>query len=352
MLLILPRFGFGEHASKIDPKVSGKVHQNAKQPITLVIQWPRFGPYHLARLDAAFRQLRAEGVRVVGMETASMDDTYAWQLETGATAFERFVVLKGKVYEKSSPVDIWFGINSALERIKPDAVAICGYSSCDAWSALTWCKLHRRGAILMCASKYDDAPRVPWREWLKGRFVRQYDAALCSGTPQRTYLERFGMLPEQIHDGAGVIDNDYFYQRAEQARRDPAAHRSLPGLELPGSFFLVSARFIQCKNLDGLLRAYAQYRRRFDHGDRSHAPWRLVIVGDGPERGALEHLVNSRIIQGVSFPGFIQIEKLPIYYGLASAFILPSHKDTWGLVVNEAMAAGLPVLVSNQCGCA
>lgn len=329
-----------------------KIQDNTDRPITLVIQWPRFGPYHLARLNAAFQGLKRDGVRVVGMETASLDDTYAWQQETGGTVFERCVVLPGKVYEKSSPVDMWFGVYSVLERVKPHAVAICGWSSHDAWSALAWCKLHRRRAILMCASKYDDAPRVASKEWLKGVVVRQFDAAVCSGSPQRSYLERLGMRPEQILYGAGVIDNEFFWQGAEHARRDPTAHRSLTGLESPGPFFLASARFMKWKNLDGLLRAYAEYRRRLDNSDRGRAAWRLVIVGDGPERSALERLVHSERIQGVSFPGFVQIDKLPVYYGLASVFIHPSHKEPWGLVVNEAMAAGLPVLVSNCCGCA
>jgi len=332
--------------------VSKKIGGMENRPITLVIQWPRFGPYHLARLKAAFQELKDKDIRVVGMETASLDDTYAWKQEKESTVFERCVVLPGKVYEKSSLVEMWAGINSTLGRIKPDAVAICGYSTPDAWSSLAWCKLHRRGAILMCASKYDDASRVAWWEWLKGRLVLQYDAALCSGTPQRSYLEQLGMRSGQIFDGAGVIDNDFFWHGAEQARRDAAVHRSLPGLESPEAFFLVSARFIQCKNLDGLLHAYSQYRRRFADNDHVHKPWRLVILGDGPERGELEQLVQSLGIEGVSFPGFVQIDQLPIYYGLAGVFILPSHKDTWGLVVNEAMAAGLPVLVSTRCGCA
>ncbi len=103
--------------------------------------------------------------------------------------------------------------------------------------------------------------------------------------------------------------------------------------------------------MDGFLRAYSVYRR-LTNNNEGHAPWRLVVLGDGPERGILENLVHSQGIQGVSFPGFVQIDKLPIYYGLASVFVHPSHKDTWGLVVNEAMAAGLPVLVSSRCGCA
>jgi glycosyltransferase involved in cell wall biosynthesis len=77
-----------------------------------------------------------------------------------------------------------------------------------------------------------------------------------------------------------------------------------------------------------------------------------VILGDGDEREALTHLMSFENIRNVSFPGFRQIDELPIYYGLASVFIHPAYQEQWGLVVNEAMAAGLPVLVSNRCGCA
>jgi glycosyltransferase involved in cell wall biosynthesis len=285
------------------------------------------------------------------METASMEDTYAWESDNSPRAFERYVALPGKVYERSSPMEIWRGVFSVLDKIRPDTIAICGYSTPDAWSALAWCKLNRRSSILMCASKYDDMPRFGWKEWLKQRLVRRFDAALCSGSPQRNYLEKLGMKPGKLFEGVGVVDNDFFWQGAEQARRDPADYRSMPGLESVEPFFLTSARFIKCKNLDGLIRAYAQYRWCLDNAGDGHPPWRLVILGDGPERSALEHLVNSEGIQGVSFPGFLQIDQLPIYYGLASVFIHPSHKDTWGLVVNEAMAAGLPILVSKRCGC-
>jgi glycosyltransferase involved in cell wall biosynthesis len=323
-----------------------------RPPIVLAVHFPRFGPYHLARINGAFEELKAVGVKIVGMETSSLDDTYAWQQEEGATAFERRVALPGSVYERSSRLEMWRGVRSVLESVNPDAMAIHGYSTADAWSALAWCNFHSRKAILLCDSKYDDMPRHFCKERLKQRLVRRFDAALCAGTASRTYLERLGMEPEQIFEGFDAVDNDFFWRGAEQARRDPALYRSMPGLDSPDPFFLVSGRFIREKNLDGLLRSYTHYRRVLAETDGGRVPWRLVILGDGPERKALEHLVWSEGIQGVSFPGFLQIDQLPIYYGLASCFVHPSRQDTWGLVVNEAMAAGLPVLVSKSSGCA
>jgi glycosyltransferase involved in cell wall biosynthesis len=77
-----------------------------------------------------------------------------------------------------------------------------------------------------------------------------------------------------------------------------------------------------------------------------------VLVGDGPLRGELEaQVARLGLDSAVQFPGFRQYDELPPYYGLAEAFILPSTHEQWGLVVNEAMAAGLPVLVSERCGC-
>jgi glycosyltransferase involved in cell wall biosynthesis len=108
---------------------------------------------------------------------------------------------------------------------------------------------------------------------------------------------------------------------------------------------LTVARFIEKKNLFRVVEAYRQYRKR--HAD----PWDLAICGSGPQARGLKAAAAD--VPGIHFPGFIQIDEQPFYYGLASAFILASsHFEQWGLVVNEAMAAGLPVLVSRACGCA
>ncbi|MBK7917800.1 MAG: glycosyltransferase family 4 protein [Chloroflexi bacterium] len=180
--------------------------------------------------------------------------------------------------------------------------------------------------------------------------MRQYAAALCAGTPHRAYLKQLGMKPETIFTGYDVVDNEYFYEGAQRARVDPAAYHHLPGLNSPTPYFLASSRFIARKNLMRLLEAYYLYCDQSKQ--RDIPPWRLVLLGDGEERGTLENYVAHHGITGVTLAGFRQIEELPTYYGLARAFIHPALQDQWGLVVNEAMASGLPVFVSKQTGCA
>jgi glycosyltransferase involved in cell wall biosynthesis len=319
-----------------------------ENPLSVAIQWHSFGPYHLARLNAAYHQLKAVGISIVGLETATQDATYAWRRETDPTAFERYVVFPDQEYTKASFLQIWQHMRMTLDNINPTAVVIAGYSTFDALFALLWCKLHGRSAIMMSDSKLDDFSRSRGKELVKRWLVHQYDSALCAGKSHRQYLEILGMPPQQIFDGLDVVDNEYFKEMAEAARQNPDLFRHLPGLASERPFFLASSRFIKRKNMAGLLKAFAYYRCQTtpDQG------WRLVILGDGIERASLESLIISENIPDVSLAGFRQIEELPAYYGLASVFIHPAYQDQWGLVVNEAMAAGLPVLVSNTCGCA
>lgn len=323
-------------------------------PLTLAVHWQRFGPYHIARLRAAARGLQdLGGIRVIGFETASCDSTYLWQEEPQPDGFESFTAFPARNVDEVSPREMWKGVRSLANRTNPDVIAISGFSTHDAYALLSWCKFRRRAAILMSETKWDDKPRSASKEFLKRLIVRQYAAALCGGTPHREYLQRLGLARERIFTGYDAVDNDYFWRNAVRVRANPQLVRHLPGLSDPTPFFLASARFIKRKNLDGLLRAYSLYRRqrRLEHSQG--LPWRLVILGDGEERPNLETLaIEEQIADVVCFAGFAQIAALPGYYGLAGAFIHPAFQDQWGLVVNEAMASGLPVLVSNRAGCA
>ncbi len=161
------------------------------------------------------------------------------------------------------------------------------------------------------------------------------------------------MPRERISLGYDVVDNAHFARGAGEAREQGQAERIR--LQLPREFFLASARFLEKKNLPRMLQAYAQYRQRSANDDRlgKKPPWDLVLLGDGPLRPLVERCIRDlRVAPHIRLPGFKQYEELPTYYGLASAFIHASVVDQWGLVVNEAMAAGLPVLVSDRCGCA
>ena len=311
----------------------------------LAVQWPRFGPYHVARLGATHDLLARHGIRLTGLETASADAAYAWDTRVEQAPWQHVCAFPGRDYRALAPREMEKGVWALLDRLDPDAVAIHTYSLPDSRACLRWCRRRGRGAILMWDSRYEDAPRRAWWEGLKRRMVAPYDAALASGTDAVRYLEKLGMPAHRISTGYDVVDNAFFATRAEAVRRQPEAWRHLPGLDAPEPFFLSVSRFLALKNLDGLLRAYAAYRAATPH------PWRLVLAGDGPTRPALEALIERERIEGVTLTGFMQMDSLPAYYALAAALVHPAHKDTWGLVVNEAMAAGLPVAVSRETGC-
>ena len=100
-----------------------------------------------------------------------------------------------------------------------------------------------------------------------------------------------------------------------------------------------------------MISAYAEYFQKSQPG--GNAAWDLVLLGDGPLRETLNAQISTlNLHKHVHLPGFKSYDKLPVYYALANAFVHASTSEQWGLVVNEAVASGLPVIVSNRCGCA
>jgi glycosyltransferase involved in cell wall biosynthesis len=139
------------------------------------------------------------------------------------------------------------------------------------------------------------------------------------------------------------VDNEHFATKADHARSQEDTLREQ--FDLPWRYFLYVGRLAREKNLARLLAAYSQYRQ-----SASSKPWGLVVLGSGPSEDELKAMVVKQQIEGVHWIGFKQSDKLPTYYGLASCLILPSTSEPWGLVINEAMAAGVPILASDRCG--
>jgi glycosyltransferase involved in cell wall biosynthesis len=173
------------------------------------------------------------------------------------------------------------------------------------------------------------------------------------------YLVELGMPRERVFIGYDVVDNDYFGRRTAEIRNShlrqgyggQAAFEIRSKRSLPENYFLASARFIEKKNLPTLIQAYAEYCRRSEIAAK--VPWDLVLLGDGPLRETLNSQLSTlNLNEHVHLPGFKPYDELPVYYALANAFVHASTSEQWGLVVNEAIASGLPVIVSNRCGCA
>lgn len=233
-----------------------------------------------------------------------------------------------------------------LNETSPDVLLLPGWGYDYAISALSWA-LVRNVPVVVISDSYEqlDGQHL-WRELAKSRILRLFSAGLAAGKRSSIYLAKLGMPKERIFTGCDVIDNRHFADGAEAAQRNVTTCREKLGL--PKNYFLVVNRFVPEKNLFRLLQAYEGYRRAGAPGD-----WKLCLVGGGELR---EEILRCRAELGIEahvlLAGPKNYEELPAYYSLAGSLVLASINETWGLVVNEAMAAGLPILVSHRCGCA
>lgn len=303
----------------------------------LALLFDHFGPYHLARLRGVAGAVDALGVQFYGR---SRD--YAWDVME-ASGIRLATLAEEDSGKRLTAEEFQKKLNSTLGAFGPDAVAIPGWSSRGALVALQWCLAHGVPAVLMTESSKHDEPRKPWKEWMKRRLLRHFAAALAGGGSHAEYLQELGMSRACVFLGYDVIDNEHFRRKNAIVPADRGEASTPP-------HFLASARFIEKKNLFRLLRAYAGYREVAK--SRGSEPWRLVLLGDGELRQPVEELVKElQLTKHVELPGFKQYDDLPGYYARSSAFIHASTTEQWGLVVNEAMASGLPVLVSDRCGC-
>lgn len=311
----------------------------------VIFEWPSFGPYHTARLLAC-QQAAPQGVEVLGLAVAGEVQGRPWDADVDHGGVQVLTLFPDATYHELPARAVKEAMMRKLDELKPDVVGVSGYGMTDSRTALKWCRQNDALRILMTESKEDDAPRKWWIEMGKRRLVAQFDSGLCGGSPHRAYLEQLGMKPELIFDRYDVVDNESFWQAAEAARANSEPFRNLPGLDDDRPYFLVSSRFIERKNIPRTLSAYNSYRKKHPEG------WRLIILGTGPDEAKLREQVAAENIPDVVFAGFQQFDQLAGYYAFAGAFIHPALQEQWGLVVNEAMACGLPVGVSRTVGSA
>jgi glycosyltransferase involved in cell wall biosynthesis len=300
-------------------------------------------PYHEARINAA---AEANRLRVCIVQITEVDSFSVLQRPRESTSTQRYTLFPGTPWDQVDRRDMVKRLNDCLRKVKPAVVCINGWSFGGGVAALKWGLENAVPVVVMSESTAYDETRHWWSEFVKKRIVSLCSSALVGGAPHRTYMASLGVEEERIFTGYDAVDNEHFRRGAAAARlREQELRQSLG---LPPRYFLACSRFTPKKNLIRLLNAYARYRRLHDAG-----AWSLVIVGDGEQRPELLRICDElRIAEHVSLPGAKPYSELPAYYGLAGAFVHASTTEQWGLVVNEAMASGLPVLVSNRCGCA
>src|SRR5216117_73152 len=318
--------------------------QGMERKPSVAVIFHHIGPYHHARLNAA-----AERLPVTGIEWSAKGYD-AWGAAEAPARYHKISLFSEAADEYPASRRRREAFCWALEQANPDVVAVNGWNNFGSLAAARCCMEQGVPMVVMSESARGDEPRTLWKEIIKRRIVDLYAAALVGGQRHVEYLAELGMPRERIFTGYDVVDNAYFEQRAREIRNanPPQADEIRKKYGLPENYFLASARFIEKKNLPSLIRAYAEYREKW----KGHTPWDLVLLGDGPLREILNSQLSTlNLHSSVHLPGFKQYDELPVYYAFANAFVHASTTEQWGLVVNEAIASGLPIIVSDRCGC-
>jgi glycosyltransferase involved in cell wall biosynthesis len=227
-----------------------------------------------------------------------------------------------------------------LLRFSPDIV-ICGELGPKSLLAYLLARVRRVPLVLWSEATLAHSRGISrLQRWLRTFLISRATAFLAWGEPAAQYLGSFGIDENKIYRCVQAVDNDFWMR--ESARCDREATRTQ--LNFRGKVFLAVGRLVPLKGFDYLLRAWAGVA--VEVRDRHM----LVLVGAGPEESALRRLADALGLRHIVFAGAQSPRDLVNYYAAADVVVVPSLVDVWGLVVNEAMACGLPVLGSKYAG--
>ena len=237
-----------------------------------------------------------------------------------------------------------YGLRGILRAGRFDAVWIHGYANPLALQVLASAPALGIKVLLRGESHwYTGArarPLVALKRHVLTRLFERVDGFLAIGALNREFYADCGVEPERIFEVPYAVDNARLRARIADAAAQRETLRRTHELEPGRPIVLFAARFERRKRALDLLQAF-----RRAAANVKPRPY-LLLVGAGEEEVALRAAAGD----DVRFAGFRNQSELPAYYGLCDVFVLPSEREPWGLVVNEAMNAGVPVIVSDQVG--
>lgn len=300
-----------------------------------------FHLYWRPRLNSLAGFLRKHDAELRAVEIAGKGSPYSFADEKHDCPFLT-CLFPGKRMEDIAPRKAHAALYNALDKLMPDIVIAGAIAFPSGAAAVRWARNNKKPVIIMDDARLLDVPRSALVNWVKRRIYSNVDAMFIPAPSHVPDYRFWGIAEEQIFFGVNVVDNHFFREKSDTAEKNAGVVREKYGL--PGHFFFGIGRQIPKKNWHVLIEAFSLIR--------ADEKWGLVLTGDGPEADSLKNTALRYNVK-VTFLPFQSQEDLCEIYGVADCFVLPSlYGETWGLVVNEAMACRLPVIVSNQCGCA
>ena len=277
---------------------------------------------------------------------ADMNATLRWDLELLTGYRYRFLKNLSRDSNRGWTRHVNPGIVSALLRGRFEMVIfMLGWGSISAIAGIATCLLAGVPFFLYGDSSFPP-PETTVRSRIRAALLRvlfsKTSGFMISGVLNGEYYRHYGANATRFFLLPWAVDNDRF---AETSRLEPGERerlRSQLGIASDRVVFLFSAKLVARKDPLTLLRGYQQ----MPNANRAA----VLFVGDGELRAALEHYASENSLDGVAFAGFVNQRELPKYYGLSDVLVLPSTYEPRGAVINEAMASGLPVIVTDRCG--
>jgi glycosyltransferase involved in cell wall biosynthesis len=312
-------------------------------PLRVAAVFPEPTPYRAPLLD-----------RVAALAEIDLTVYYAAETVAGRTwrvePKHRAVFLRGarvpgaaRVLRHDYPLTP--GLVPALNDLRPDVVVVSGWSTFPAQAAIAWCRLRDVPYVLVVES-HDEGPRAGWRRAVKDMVVppvvSSASGVLVTGTLARNSMIARGAPADRVHVFANTVDVEEFGADATRLAGRRPELRSALGATADDVVVLSVARLAPEKGLDVLVRAVAKAEDR-----------RLLlgVAGDGGERARLEELAGELDVRLV-LAGDVEWERIVELYVAADVFALVSEREPWGVVVNEAAACGLPLVLSDRVGAA
>lgn len=230
-------------------------------------------------------------------------------------------------FHEVSVNDLKTALFSKLDEINPDIVITGSIVFFSGALGIRWAKHNKKKFIMFDDAKPSQIKRNFFVQWVKNQITRQVDGLWLPSKEYDNEYSNLGNNGTLFFHGYNCIDNELFKFKHKK--------------EMNYMVIICVARLVPIKNLNNLLKSWKLVEAK-------NTNYKLVIIGDGPEFDRLNKLKSNLGLDSVVFLGAIPNTDIPTYFYNANAFILPSLSESWGLVVNEALAAGLPVLLSNK----
>lgn len=303
----------------------------------LVFVWDNFGPLHADRCDAVARRL-AGRFQVVGLELAGSSQVYDWNQESGE-CFTKVTLLKDRSFEQAGGFKLFRVTLKACLAMGRDAqFFMCHYQEAAIFATSVILRLLGRRVYIMGCSKFDTYERQLGKEAIKRLLHLPYQGGIASWKRSSDYMRFMGL-------DASRVKSPYNCVSLQRVRNLALAEPAPEGVPFKERKFIIVARLVPEKNLSMALSAFSQYAAK------TVCPRELHIFGSGPLGEELQEQARSLGVSGlVHLHGFMQTSDVCKAFGSALALLLPSIMEQFGNVVPEALAMGLPIILSDICG--